>query len=356
VAALLVAAGLIVPRLPTVARLITSPGRDAFWGLTFSPVIAVAVVMGFIVVWNLYGALGRPGSPVTRVLGSRVAITPLAAVMVALIMTQGFVPALSEHMSPRGVWAVVRSLRHGSERVGRFGGPAEDPASRYYTNTPPETVNSEDDAVAWLTASDRRFLVVGSDVFGGLNRSYRRARRTNVPVADSSNSNLVVAVSDLEGRPSRNPLDAFVSSTAPTLRHAAREPVRLDDIAEYVGYELDSHGLSYVPVGGSFDITFVFHVLGESQRNWQVFVHVDGPGGPRINGDHEPVERGKYPVRLWQPGDYIRDKINIAIPVTYRPGIYTVFMGFFDGGDRRRTEGGEHDRENRVIAARVRVQ
>jgi hypothetical protein len=87
-----------------------------------------------------------------------------------------------------------------------------------------------------------------------------------------------------------------------------------------------------------------------------VFVHVDGPGGPRINGDHEPVERGKYPVRLWLPGDYIRDKITVAIPVTYRPGIYTVFMGFYDGGDRMRAEGGDHDRENRVVAARVRVQ
>ncbi|MFO0605354.1 MAG: hypothetical protein U0324_19395 [Polyangiales bacterium] len=355
-AGVLVLVGLIVPRLPGVARQLTTPGRNAMWGLTFSPLLVVAGVFGFILVWNAYAWLGRPNSPVTKLLGSRVAFIPVAALVVAVVMTQGFVPALSEHMSPRGVWAVVRTLRHGSERVGRFGGPTEDPASRYYTNVQPEPVNSEDDAVAWLTATDRRFLVVGSDVFGGLNRSYRRVRHTNVPVADSSNSNLLLAVSNLEGRPSRNPLDAWVSSERPNLRHAAREPVRLDDIAEYIGYELDSHGQSYVPVGGSFDVTFVFHVLGESQRNWQVFVHVDGPGGPRINGDHEPVERGKYPVRLWQPGDYIRDRITVAIPVTYRPGIYTVFMGFFDGGDRMRTEGGEHDRENRVIAARVRVQ
>jgi 4-amino-4-deoxy-L-arabinose transferase-like glycosyltransferase len=355
-AVLLVLVGLVVPRLPGVARQLTTPGRNAMWGLTLSPLLVVAGVFGFIVVWNVYAWLGRAESPVTKLLGTRVAMIPVAAVGVALVMTQGFIPALSEHMSPRGVWAVVRALRHGNERVGRYGGPSEDPASRYYTNVQPELVTSEDEAVAWLTAPDRRFLVVGSDVFGGLNRSYRRVRRTNVPVADSSNSNLLLAVSDLEGRPSRNPLDPWVLSTRPNLRHPAREPVRLDDVVEYIGYELDSHGMSYVPVGGSFDITFVFHVIGESQRNWQVFVHVDGPGGPRINGDHEPVERGKYPVRLWQPGDYIRDKITVAIPVTYRPGIYTVFMGFFDGGDRMRTEGGEHDRENRIIAARIRVQ
>ena len=123
-----------------------------------------------------------------------------------------------------------------------------------------------------------------------------------------------------------------------------------------MGYDLDSHGQSYVPIGGSFDITFVFHSLAETPRNWQIFVHVDGPGGPRINRDHDPVEGGKYPVRLWLPGDYVRDRINIAIPVTYRPGVYTVYIGFFDGSDRMRVEGGDHDHENRVVAARVRVQ
>ena len=70
---------------------------------------------------------------------------------VAVISTQGFVPALSEHMSPRGVWAVVRAMRHGAERVGRYGGPADDPASRYYTAVAPDSLSNEDDAVSWLT-------------------------------------------------------------------------------------------------------------------------------------------------------------------------------------------------------------
>lgn len=352
----LVAVGLTVPNLPGVAHQITTPGRSALRGVAASPLLILGALFAGIAVWNAYAWLGRRNNPLDNLLGSRVAWVPLSAVVVALVMTQGFVPALSEHMSPRGVWAVVRALRHGNERVARYGGAADDPASRYYTNTQPETLNSEDEAVAWLTASDRRFLVVGADTFGALNRSYRRMRRANVPVADSSNSNLLLAVSDLEGRPNRNPLDQWVSTERPNMRHPVREPVRLDDLIEYVGYDLDSHGQSFVPIGGSFDITFVFHALAETPRNWQVFVHIDGPGGPRINRDHDPVESGKYPVRLWQPGDYVRDKINVSIPVTYRPGVYTLYIGFFDGGDRMRAEGGDHDRENRVVAARVRVQ
>ncbi len=364
IAAVLVALGLALPSVPGIARQLTTPQRHLFVYLTASPIIIVGAVFAGIVLWNVYAWLGRPGTPVNNALGSRVAWIPLAAVGVAVIITQGFVPALSEHMSPRGVWAVVRAMRHGTERVGRYGGPADDPASRYYTNSTPETIQSEEEAVSWLTSTDRRFLVVGSDVFGQLNRSYRRARHANVPVADASNSNLLLAVSELGGRPNRNPLEQWVSTAEPRMGHPRRdprrnpsgEPSRLDDLIEYVGYDLDSHGQSFVPIGGSFDITFVFHCLAESQRNWQIFVHVDGPGGPRINRDHEPVESGKYPVRLWQPGDYVRDRINIAIPVTYRPGVYTVYIGFFDGGDRMRVEGGDHDHENRVVAARVRVQ
>jgi hypothetical protein len=347
---------LLVPNLPAFARQLNTPARNALYGVAASPFAIVAGVFVFIALWNFYGWLGRRGSPLNAMMGSRVGLVPAAATVVALVITQGFFPALSEHMSPRGVWAVVRGMRRGTERVGRFGGPPEDPASRYYTSEQPSVVASEEDAVTWLTSNDRRFLLVGSDVFGSLNRSYRRVRHRNIPVADSSNSNLMLAVSDLVNHPDQNPLNRWVSSDRPTLRHAAREPSRLDNVLEYVGYELDSHGRSFVPVGGSFDITFVYHALAESQRGWKVFVHIDGPGGPRINGDHDPVEDGKYPVRLWLPGDYIRDRITVSIPVTYRPGVYTVFLGFFDGGDRMRVEGGDHDAENRVIAARVRVQ
>jgi hypothetical protein len=83
-------------------------------------------------------------------------------------------------------------------------------------------------------------------------------------------------------------------------------------------------------------------------------VHTDGQG-PRINGDHEGVG-GRYATRHWQRGDYINDQITVNVPLTYRPGVYTVFLGFFDGGDRMRLEGGDHDRDNRVVVARVNVR
>lgn len=351
-ALVLVIVGLSVPgTIPTL----TTPGRNAFRALTIAPVAVVVGAFAFIAVWNAYAWIGRRENPINRVLGSRVAWLALSAVVVALVTTQGYMTSLSEHMSPRGVWQVVRALRHGDEPVARYGGAGEDPTSRYYiSGVTPELLSSEGSAIEFLTGSRRSFLVVASDVFPSLNRAFRQARHTNLPIADASNSNLLLAVSSLDGLPSRNPLDPFVMTSRPNIRHPAQEPTRWEDNFEYIGYDLDSRGLPYVPLGGSFKITFNFHVLRESPRNWQIFIHTDGQG-PRINGDHEPVG-GKYPVRYWLPGDYVRDQYTISIPSTYRAGIYTVYMGFFEGGDRMRLDGGNHDRDNRVVVARINVR
>jgi hypothetical protein len=342
--------GLSVRSVPSL----TTPGRDAMTALAAAPVGVVVGVFAFIALWNLFAWLGGATNPLNKLVGSRVAWVPVAALAVALIYTQGFVVALSEHMSPRGVWTVIRSLRHAEEPVARFGGPSDDPATRYYTRVEPETLRSETDAVRWLTGGRRSFLVLGSEAFPGLNRAYRRERHQNIPVADARNSNLFVAVSDLEGRPSRNPLDPWVMSEPPRMQHPAAEPSTFESTYQYIGHDLDMGGRSYVPLGGSFRVTFHFRVIADATRNWQLFVHTDGQG-PRINGDHEGVG-GRYPTRHWQNGDYINDQITVSVPLTYRPGLYTVFLGFFDGGDRMRLVGGQHDRDNRVIVAQVPVR
>jgi hypothetical protein len=309
------------------------------------------------------------------VFGSRLALTALGGVLVALMFTKLYVPALSEHLSPRGVLAVIKQVRRSHERVARYGGSSEDRASGYYADFPVTSIESEGEAVEWLragTPSDRRYLLVDSRVFSRLNRAYRAAQpqgaRRNIPVLDASNSNLYVAASDAGDRGSRSPLDAIVMSQDRLLTrsdhwHAhgryegsrfVEEPARFDENIEFLGYNLDSKGMSFVPVGGSFKIKYHFRVLREIAGNWQIFVHVDGQC-PRINGDHEPAG-GRYPVSNWLPGDIIHDEQEITIPGYCRSGTYYVYMGFFQGDDRMRVTGGEHDRENRVIAARIVVR
>lgn len=351
---------------------LTTQVRNAFVGIAAIPLIVVLATYFVLALWNFYAWAGDPDRVWVQWLGSRVAFVPLAAFLAAVISTHYFVPALSEHLSPRGVWSVIRTVRRSNEPVARYGGNQNDRATRYYADFEPVDLHSESEAVEWLRQREpRHYMVVGADVFPSLNRSFRRAQpegqRHNVPVIDATNSNLYVAASDLGSRPSRNPLDPFVMSVDrdntgrlwhPHGRHIdghfVPEPARFDDAIEYLGFNLDSNNMSYVPLGGSFKLTLHFRVLREVYGDHQIFIHVDGPC-PRINGDHPPVG-GRYPVRYWLPGDYIHDEFRVSIPSYCRAGRYYVYMGFFQGDDRMRVSGGEHDRENRVVAAVVNVR
>jgi hypothetical protein len=377
--ALLISACLIALRsLPNLS----TQARQAYTIIAALPVVAVGSTYAILVLWNVFAFIGNraPSNPVMRVLGSRIAYVAAGGVLVALVMTQLYIPALSEHLSPRGVWAVIRRVRRGNEPVARYGGnQGGDRATRYYANFEVHDIPSwgESEAVEWLTARDpRHFMVVGADVFPALNRAYRHAlpdgRRHNVPVLDATNSNLYVATSDLAGAPSRNPLDPFVLTADEESRqnHAlgrlwhphgrmngndfVEEPARFDDALEYIGFTLDSNNQSYIPVGGTFRITYHFRVLREIVGSHQIFVHLDGPC-PRINGDHAPVG-DRYPVRYWLTGDVIHDEQRLTIPSYCRGGRYFVYIGFFQGDDRMRVTGGDHDRENRVVAARINVR
>ncbi len=374
-AALAVVAMLYFGITAQTSRTLTTPIRMIYRAIAALPVAIIVGIYAILALWNLFAWLGRPKSTLMRAMGTRVAFVPLAALCVALMATQMFIPALSEHLSPRGVWAVIRRERRGVEPVARFGGNQNDRATRYYANFEVRDLFSEPEAVEWLTQrSPRHFMVVGADVFPSLNRAYRatmpQGSRRNIPVIDATNSNLYVAASDAGDRGSRNPLESLVLTRdrddrdTPGLRYHphgrndgntfVREAAVFDNAIEYLGFNLDSGGQSYVAVGGTFTITYHFHVIREVYGSHQIFVHVDGTC-PRINGDHEPLG-GRYPVRFWMNGDYIHDQHRITIPGYCRAGRYSVNIGFFQGDDRMRVTGGDHDRENRVVAARIVVR
>ena len=355
--------------LVTNARL-TTPLRVAGAIVAATPIVIVVAVYGVITMWNFFAEFGADGT--------RIMYVPTGTLIIAIVIAHMFWPSLSRHTSPRDVWLTAARVRQEGEPVARYGGAANDPAPSFYTRFDVQNMTNEREAADWLRARSPRHLLVvntGAEVFPPLNRAYRRSlaesERQNIPVLDATNSNLFLATSDLGDQVSHNPLDAIVTTndtltTADDHYHVhgrwegdrvIPEPARLDDNIEFIGYNIDSPtrgNVPVVPVGGTFTITYHFHVLREVTGSYQIFVHVDGQC-PRVNGDHDPAE-GKYPVRFWLPGDYVHDVQRLTIPGYCRAGRYQVFIGFFQGDNRMHVDGGDHDHENRIVAATLDVR
>lgn len=144
----------------------------------------------------------------------------------------------------------------------------------------------------------------------------------------------------------REALGAAVSRTRPTPRTAVN--AELDDVIRILGADLPEAALSR---GSRLSARFWFEAMGELDRDWQVFLHIDArQGGYRIHGDHFPAN-GKYPTTLWQRGEFIADDWSTIVPRDAPTGVYDVWLGFYIGEERLGWSGGmptSHDGNDRV--------
>jgi len=108
--------------------------------------------------------------------------------------------------------------------------------------------------------------------------------------------------------------------------------------------------------GQRLQVSHYFEALGELDKSWKMFVHVQGAeqGGILVNADHHPVE-GLYPTDRWEKGQLIEDSYAITVP-SHAPDELACFIGFYRFDDRLPVDQrAAHDGANRIPAFRVRV-
>jgi len=139
--------------------------------------------------------------------------------------------------------------------------------------------------------------------------------------------------------------------TAPTPAHPAK--CVLGGSIEYLGYDTQP---AVAQAGSPVAVTFYFHALRDVDRDWQIFVHIEGRGG-RTNGDHWPVSN-QFHTDQWKQGDYIADRFAFAIPSSEAHGQLELWAGLYQGDERlpitNPTEC-RNDGNNRLLAATVAV-
>lgn len=152
----------------------------------------------------------------------------------------------------------------------------------------------------------------------------------------------------------REALGAAVSQIKPAPKSVV--DATLGDAVKVLGADCPTAPLSR---GARLSCRFYFEVIGDLDRDWMIFLHIDGhAGSSRIHGDHFPVN-GKYQTTLWKVGDFIADDWSSVVPRDVAAGSYDVWLGFYIGEERLEWTAGNsavHDGANRVKVATVTVE
>jgi hypothetical protein len=318
-------------------------GQAAWWALPLA-------ALGAAVAWRAGAAAVDAAAAVTRL--GRGGVVGLAVAMGGTWLSFGYYPALAAELSPKEVFETFRAKRAPGEELALLG--ASPRSGAFYAGQTVPSFSDERSAFDWLDAAgdNRRFLVVKARDLARLNSLWRGEHQANLPVIDARRSENLLAVSRLGDEPNQNPLGDIVLDADPT--PAKPLATRFLDDLDVLGWEVrDERGrlVDAVVPGKPFKLVFYYRVLARV-GDWQAFVHLDGRS--RQNADHA-VLGGRYPMPLWQPGDRVRDEIDVTLPPNFGPGEIWVFFGFFQGKTRMRVTEGEHQ-EDRAIAGRIKVR
>jgi 4-amino-4-deoxy-L-arabinose transferase-like glycosyltransferase len=275
----------------------------------------------------------------------------IAGAAVGVYTAFGFMPALSAHFSPREVYETYNELAAKGEPLVEYKVSAR--AAAYYAKGAAVEADNMSQLLEQLLAEKRTWAIFPSDELAPIDRMFRVKTGRHLFVADARSAKVTLATNQpLAGRKDQSFLTEFVKREAPVIQHPVK--ASFEDKIELLGYDLKLPHGDHVAAGESFELTWYFKALRQVPGAYRIFVHIDA-NAMRIGGDHDPVE-GRYPVRMWDPGDVIVDRQRIEVPPNYTPGAYTIFMGFYSGETRLAVKEGPRDEVNRVRAGVLRIR
>jgi hypothetical protein len=289
-----------------------------------------------------------------------------AAVAFALYMAQALLPALSTHFSFKPVLESYSKFARAGEKIAKY--RVEGHGSGFYGSENIVDVPTQERLLAFLRDANRVFALVSADELAALDAGFKQAKQPYY-VVDASSSRFLLLTNQLPaGQADENPLkkNVWMAATPPgggqDWRPDEKPPwtwrvpvsATFGDTIELVGAEFPTS----VRRPGKIPLDLTFRIKARPPAGYKIFVHFDGPAAPRVIGDHDPV--GKvFPTAFWLPGEYIRDHFETDVPLMTTPaGTYTVFVGFWPGGEGRRLKitQGPNDGSDRVRLGTLEVK
>ncbi len=299
-------------------------------------------------------ALAQVGAYVVERLGPlRLAPLLLAGLACGAYFGHGYLSGIGEQYSSREIYGAWNELRGEHDELMMFGVQARSGA--YYAEGPVREARNGTEVAEYLAGStSRRWAAFARPQLGRIDAKFRERANRHLVVARASNDRTVLVTNlPIEGERDENPLATSVR-TEPPANVDRRTDIRFGESVELVGYDLELPRSTYVGPGEHFVVTWYWRVRQRIAGGYQIFVHIDGPGG-RINADHAPAG-GAYPVSMWQPGDVVVDRQEIPVPAHVTSGEYTIYLGLWSGPNRLPVTVGEEDGADRAIAGKLQIR
>ena len=288
------------------------------------------------------------------------------AVVFALYLAQGLVPTLSTHFSFNPALESNARFAHPGDKIARY--HVEGHGTGFYGSDNIVDVPSQDQLLQFLRDGNRVFALVSTDDLASLDAAFKRVR-LDYYVLDASSSRFLLLSNRLApGEHDGNPLkkDVWMTPTPPGPTGGWNPNEKPPwtwriPLAATFSDEIELVGADF-PVSvrrpGKIPLDLFFRVKKAPPSGYKIFVHFDGPAAPRVIGDHDPVGNA-FPSAYWLAGEYIRDHSETDVPLMTTPaGTYTVYIGFWPGGEGKRlkvTEGAQ-DGADRVRLGTLEVK
>ena len=149
-------------------------------------------------------------------------------------------------------------------------------------------------------------------------------------------------------------LAASITSVAPVPQHKVGATFTMGGQADIALIGVDIEPAS-PQIGASVRLTLHWQALRPVIGGWEVFVHLNGPGGARVNWDHRPLVN-LHPIHQWQPGQFIRDSGVIELRTNLVAGPGEVWIGLWNPATGSRmlvlaAGTGKTDKDGRLLVA-----
>lgn len=346
------------------------------------------LVVGLIVGAGIYSglaargrALGRlPGGDAAQTTGWRRLVARVTlhagrwglqaavacAVLFALFTSQYLLPVLSKHFSMKPVLDSYTRFAKQGEEVGKYRIEAQ--GSAFLGGRTLTDLKTQDQLLAFLRKPDRVFAMVPTEDLASLDAAFKLAR-IDYTVLDAASSKFLLISNRLgSGEQDQNPLKKDVwmvpefAERGGEFRDDDQVPwkwrIRLN--SSFDGGKIELVGANFpetIRRPGKVPLELFFRVKMRPPAGYKIFVHFDGPATPRVIGDHDPLGK-MFPTTYWYPGEYIRDRFDVDVPLMTTPaGRYTIYIGFWPGGEGKRLKvTGENDGADRVRVGTLEIK